>query len=36
MPRLEPVTNKKGEITDVKISYPCDFMAQMLEFSEMT
>ena len=35
MPRLEPVTNKKGQITDVKISYPCDFTAQMLEYSQM-
>jgi dipeptidyl-peptidase-3 len=37
MPKLEPVTNKKkkGEIIDVKISYPCDFMAQMLEYSRM-
>jgi dipeptidyl-peptidase-3 len=35
MPKLEAVTNKRGEITDVKISYPCDFTAQMLEFSRM-
>ena len=37
MPKLEPVTNKKkkGEIIDVKISYPCDFTAQMLEYSQM-
>jgi len=37
MPKLEPVTSKKkkGEIIDVKISYPCDFKAQMLEYSRM-
>lgn len=33
MPKLEPVTDGNGDITDVKISYPCDFMAQMLEYS---
>ena len=36
MPKLEAVTNKKGEITDVRISYPRDFTAQMLEYSRMT
>jgi dipeptidyl-peptidase-3 len=36
MPKLEAVTDKKGEITDVTISYPCDFSAQMLEYSRMT
>ena len=36
MPRLEAVTAGNGEITDVTISYPCDFMAQMLEYSRMT
>ena len=36
MPKLEAVTDKNGEITDVKISYPCDFTAQMLEYSRMT
>jgi dipeptidyl-peptidase-3 len=35
MPKLEAVTNTQGEITDVTISYPCDFMAQMLEYSTM-
>ena len=35
MPKLDAVTNKKGDITDVKISYPCDFTAQMLEYSRM-
>src|SRR5688572_11134088 len=33
MPKLEPVTDAGGKITDVKISYPCDLMSQMLEFS---
>ncbi len=32
-PRLEPVRNGVGEITDVKISYPQDLTAQMLEYS---
>lgn len=36
MPKLEPVTDGNGDITDVKISYPCDFMAQMLEYSRTT
>ena len=36
MPRLEAVTTGSGEITDVTISYPCDFTAQMLEYSRMT
>lgn len=36
MPKLEAVTNTRGEITDVKISYPRDFAAQMLEYSQMT
>ncbi len=35
MPRLEPVMNAHGEITDVAISYPCDFTAQMLEYARM-
>ena len=33
MPRLEPVRDAAGEITDVAISYPMDFTAQMLEYS---
>ena len=33
MPRLEPVPDDAGEITDVAISYPMDFTAQMLEYS---
>jgi hypothetical protein len=36
MPKLEPVTGAGGELTDVRISYPCDLMSQMLEFSRMT
>ena len=34
MPRLEPVVDAAGSIIDVDISYPCDFEAQMLEYSE--
>ena len=33
MPRLEAVRNPAGAIVDVDISYPCDFEAQMLEYS---
>jgi dipeptidyl-peptidase-3 len=33
MPKLTPVTNAGGEITDVKISYPMDLTTQMLEWS---
>jgi dipeptidyl-peptidase-3 len=36
MPRLAPVTNAAGEITDVEISYPLDLSAQMLEYSAAT
>jgi dipeptidyl-peptidase III len=32
MPRLEPVRDETGAITDVRISYPRDFTAQMLEY----
>ena len=32
-PRLEAVTAPDGKITDVKISYPLDLTAQMLEYS---
>jgi|SRR5579862_1686882 len=32
-PKLEPVTDASGRITDVKISYPCDLERQMLEYS---
>ena len=33
MPKLEPVKDDAGNITDVKISYPCDLTAQMFEYS---
>jgi dipeptidyl-peptidase-3 len=33
MPKLEPVTDPNGAITDIKISYPCDLTSQMLEYS---
>ena len=33
MPKLTPVTGADGTITDVKISYPMDLTAQMLEYS---
>lgn len=32
MPRLQPVY-REGAITDIEMSYPCDFEAQMLEYS---
>ena len=32
-PRLEPVLDAAGVITDVRTSYPLDFTAQMLEYS---
>ncbi len=33
-PRLVPVMNDTGEITDVRVEYPSDFVGQMLEFGE--
>ena len=33
-PVLEPVTNSKGEITDIVVKYPSDFTQQMLEYGE--
>ncbi len=33
MPKLTPVMGANGEITDVKISYPQDLTAQMLEYA---
>jgi dipeptidyl-peptidase-3 len=33
MPKLTPVTDASGRITDVKISYPQDLTRQMLEYS---
>ena len=34
MPKLEAVHGADGAITDVRISYPCDLTAQMLEYSQ--
>lgn len=34
MPKLTPVVRRDGTITDVKISYPRDLTAQMLEYSD--
>jgi len=33
MPKLEPVRDRDGSITDVRISYPRDLTRQMLEYS---
>ncbi len=33
-PRLTPETNSQGEITDIKLEYPSDFVQQMLEYGE--
>jgi dipeptidyl-peptidase III len=33
MPKLTPVTDADGSITDVTISYPMDLTTQMLEYS---
>jgi dipeptidyl-peptidase-3 len=33
-PKLVPVTNDKGEITDIKLVYPKNFTEQMLEYSK--
>jgi dipeptidyl-peptidase-3 len=33
-PRLVPVQNEKGDITEVKVEYPNDFIGQMLEFGK--
>jgi dipeptidyl-peptidase III len=34
MPKLEPVRDASGAITDIDISYPCDLTTQMLEYSQ--
>jgi dipeptidyl-peptidase-3 len=34
MPRLDPVMDADGRMTDVTISYPLDFTAQMLAYAE--
>jgi hypothetical protein len=36
MPRLEPVRREDGAIDDVRITYPRDLSAQMLEYSALT
>jgi dipeptidyl-peptidase-3 len=36
MPKLTPVKDANGNITDVQISYPQDLTAQMLEYAEAT
>jgi len=36
MPELDAVTDERGDITDVTISYPLDLTTQMLEYSEAT
>jgi dipeptidyl-peptidase-3 len=36
MPKLEPVENAAGQITDVAISYPRDLTKQMLEYAALT
>jgi dipeptidyl-peptidase-3 len=36
MPKLTPVTDANGTITDVRISYPQDLTAQMLEYAAQT
>jgi len=36
MPKLQAVKTAGGEITDIRISYPQDLTAQMLEYSAMT
>ena len=33
MPKLTPVTDADGTITDVQISYPQDLTTQMLEYA---
>ena len=36
MPKLVPVTDEDGTITDVKVEYPLDLSKQMLEYSAFT
>ncbi len=33
-PELVPVTNANGEITDIKLEYPTDFLKQMLDYGK--
>jgi dipeptidyl-peptidase-3 len=35
-PKLDAVRDASGRITDVTISYPCDFERQMLEYAGLT
>ena len=34
MPRLTPVRDASGVITDVEVSYPLDLATQMLEYAD--
>jgi len=36
MPRLDAVTDEEGTIVDVRVSYPLDLTAQMLEYASAT
>ena len=36
MPKLEPVLNGEGKISDVRVIYPMDLAKQMLEYSSFT
>ena len=36
MPKLEPITDSKGAITDIAVTYPLDLTKQMLEYSAFT
>jgi dipeptidyl-peptidase-3 len=36
MPKLDPVRNAAGEVTDVTVSYPQDLTRQMLDYSSAT
>ena len=36
MPKLEPIRDAAGGISDVAISYPLDLVTQMLEYSATT
>ncbi len=36
MPKLVPVTDASGAITDVQVEYPLDLARQMLEYSAFT
>jgi len=33
-PRLVPVTDKDGNMTDIKVEYPDDFTQQMMEYAD--